>query len=85
MGFELVSQQESPSAEMVMLERLFLQAERYALAEDRRRARRDPGQCHSRRKEASLPITVTIIKLKLAVYMCVCVFVFAKMRLPALK
>uniref|UniRef100_A0A3B4ZNL8 Si:ch211-168d23.3 n=1 Tax=Stegastes partitus TaxID=144197 RepID=A0A3B4ZNL8_9TELE len=34
--------QESPSAEMVMLERLFLQAERYALAEDRRRARRDP-------------------------------------------
>lgn len=38
-------QQESPSAEMVMLERLFLQAERYALAEDRRRVRRDPGQC----------------------------------------
>ncbi|XP_072222086.1 BRD4-interacting chromatin-remodeling complex-associated protein isoform X2 [Leuresthes tenuis] len=36
------TQQESPSAEMVMLERLFLQAERYALAEDRRRARRDP-------------------------------------------
>ncbi|XP_042244810.1 BRD4-interacting chromatin-remodeling complex-associated protein [Thunnus maccoyii] len=36
------AQQESPSAEMVMLERLFLQAERYALAEDRRRARRDP-------------------------------------------
>ncbi|KAF7652074.1 hypothetical protein LDENG_00101730 [Lucifuga dentata] len=34
--------QESPSAEMVMLERLFLQAERFALAEDRRRARRDP-------------------------------------------
>ncbi|XP_028293674.1 BRD4-interacting chromatin-remodeling complex-associated protein isoform X2 [Gouania willdenowi] len=34
--------QESPSAEMVMLERLFLQAERYALAEDRRRVRRDP-------------------------------------------
>lgn len=43
-------QQESPSAEMVMLERLFLQAERYALAEDRRRARRDPGQCPSRRQ-----------------------------------
>ncbi|XP_032366975.1 BRD4-interacting chromatin-remodeling complex-associated protein [Etheostoma spectabile] len=36
------AQQESPSAEMVMLERLFLQAERYALAEDRRRVRRDP-------------------------------------------
>ncbi|XP_014848975.1 PREDICTED: glioma tumor suppressor candidate region gene 1 protein-like isoform X3 [Poecilia mexicana] len=34
--------QESPSAEMVMLERLFLQAERYTLAEDRRRARKDP-------------------------------------------
>ncbi|XP_035850823.1 BRD4-interacting chromatin-remodeling complex-associated protein isoform X2 [Sander lucioperca] len=34
--------QESPSAEMVMLERLFLQAERCALAEDRRRVRRDP-------------------------------------------
>ncbi|XP_067337052.1 BRD4-interacting chromatin-remodeling complex-associated protein isoform X2 [Channa argus] len=36
------AQQESPSAEMVMLERLFLQAERYALMEDRRKARRDP-------------------------------------------
>ncbi|XP_040925260.1 BRD4-interacting chromatin-remodeling complex-associated protein [Betta splendens] len=36
------TQQESPSAEMVMLERLFLQAERFSLAEDRRRARRDP-------------------------------------------
>uniref|UniRef100_A0A096M2V6 Si:ch211-168d23.3 n=1 Tax=Poecilia formosa TaxID=48698 RepID=A0A096M2V6_POEFO len=36
------TQQESPSAEMVMLERLFLQAERYTLAEDRRRARKDP-------------------------------------------
>ncbi|XP_076002744.1 BRD4-interacting chromatin-remodeling complex-associated protein [Genypterus blacodes] len=36
------TQQESPSAEMVMLERLFLQAERFALAEDRRKARRDP-------------------------------------------
>nr|XP_057934452.1 BRD4-interacting chromatin-remodeling complex-associated protein isoform X2 [Doryrhamphus excisus] len=34
--------QESPSAEMVMLERLFLQAERFSLGEDRRRARRDP-------------------------------------------
>ncbi|XP_034088147.1 BRD4-interacting chromatin-remodeling complex-associated protein isoform X2 [Gymnodraco acuticeps] len=34
--------QESPSAEMVMLERLFLQAERCALVEDRRRVRRDP-------------------------------------------
>uniref|UniRef100_A0A3B3VWB4 Si:ch211-168d23.3 n=1 Tax=Poecilia latipinna TaxID=48699 RepID=A0A3B3VWB4_9TELE len=36
------TQQESPSAEMVMLERLFLQAERYTLAEERRRARKDP-------------------------------------------
>ncbi|KAI9537755.1 hypothetical protein NQZ68_022417 [Dissostichus eleginoides] len=36
------AQQESPSAEMVMLERLFLQAERCALVEDRRRVRRDP-------------------------------------------
>ncbi|KAM9786759.1 BRD4-interacting chromatin-remodeling complex-associated protein isoform 3-T3 [Syngnathus typhle] len=34
--------QESPSAEMVMLERLFLQAERFSLGEDRRRAHRDP-------------------------------------------
>lgn len=37
-------QQDSPSAEMVMLERLFLQAERFSLGEDRRRARRDPGE-----------------------------------------
>lgn len=37
-------QQESPSAEMVMLERLFLQAERHTLAEDKRMVRRDPGQ-----------------------------------------
>ncbi|KAK7142877.1 hypothetical protein R3I94_012278 [Phoxinus phoxinus] len=36
------SQQESPSAEMVMLERLFLQSERLSLGEDKRRARRDP-------------------------------------------
>ncbi|XP_054913009.1 BRD4-interacting chromatin-remodeling complex-associated protein [Poeciliopsis prolifica] len=36
------TQQESPSAEMVMLERLFLQAERFTLAEERRRARKDP-------------------------------------------
>ncbi|TNM96039.1 hypothetical protein fugu_017122, partial [Takifugu bimaculatus] len=36
------AQQESPSAEMVMLERLFLQAERCALVEDRRRVHRDP-------------------------------------------
>ncbi|XP_077396176.1 BRD4-interacting chromatin-remodeling complex-associated protein [Festucalex cinctus] len=34
--------QESPSAEMVMLERLFLQAERFSLGEDRRQAHRDP-------------------------------------------
>ncbi|XP_033844585.1 BRD4-interacting chromatin-remodeling complex-associated protein [Periophthalmus magnuspinnatus] len=33
--------QDSPSAEMVMLERLFLQAERFTLAEDRRRTRRE--------------------------------------------
>lgn len=57
---------------MVMLERLFLQAERYALAEDRRRARRDPGQCHSRIKEAPLPIIVTIIKQRFALCVCVC-------------
>ncbi|XP_042565700.1 BRD4-interacting chromatin-remodeling complex-associated protein-like isoform X2 [Clupea harengus] len=37
------AQQESPSAEMVMLERLFLQSERFALGEERRKARRDPG------------------------------------------
>lgn len=36
-------QQDSPSAEMVMLERLFLQSERLSLGEDKRRARRDPG------------------------------------------
>ncbi|GAA6109484.1 BRD4-interacting chromatin-remodeling complex-associated protein [Tachysurus ichikawai] len=36
------SQQESPSAEMVMLERLFLQSERLLLGEERRRARGDP-------------------------------------------
>ncbi|XP_061599330.1 BRD4-interacting chromatin-remodeling complex-associated protein [Cololabis saira] len=41
------TQQESPSAEMVMLERLFLQAERYTLAEERRRARRDPETFHA--------------------------------------
>ncbi|XP_067312296.1 BRD4-interacting chromatin-remodeling complex-associated protein-like [Pseudorasbora parva] len=38
------SLQESPSAEMVMLERLFLQSERLSLGEDRRRARRDPAE-----------------------------------------
>uniref|UniRef100_A0A8C2H270 Si:ch211-168d23.3 n=1 Tax=Cyprinus carpio TaxID=7962 RepID=A0A8C2H270_CYPCA len=38
------SQQESPSAEMVMLERLFLQSERVSLAEDRRRARGEPAE-----------------------------------------
>lgn len=65
-------QQESPSAEMVMLERLFLQAERYALAEDRRRARRDPGQCHSRIKEVPPPIIVTIIKKVCYVWVGVC-------------
>ncbi|XP_028981598.2 BRD4-interacting chromatin-remodeling complex-associated protein isoform X2 [Esox lucius] len=31
-----------PSAEMVMLDRLFLQSERFSLAEDRKMARRDP-------------------------------------------
>ncbi|KAG5265964.1 hypothetical protein AALO_G00248340 [Alosa alosa] len=36
------AQQDSPSAEMVMLERLFLQSERFALGEERRKARRDP-------------------------------------------
>ncbi|XP_030643237.1 BRD4-interacting chromatin-remodeling complex-associated protein [Chanos chanos] len=37
------AQQVSPSAEMVMLERLFLQSERLALGEERRKARRDPA------------------------------------------
>lgn len=41
-------QQDSPSAEMVMLERLFLQAERFSLGEDRRRVRREPGQSPQR-------------------------------------
>ncbi|KPP74173.1 glioma tumor suppressor candidate region protein 1-like [Scleropages formosus] len=36
-------QQVSPSAEMVMLERLFLQAERGVLGEERRKARLEPG------------------------------------------
>ncbi|XP_036398169.1 BRD4-interacting chromatin-remodeling complex-associated protein [Megalops cyprinoides] len=36
------AQQVSPSAEMVMLERLFLQAERGVLGEERRKARLDP-------------------------------------------
>ncbi|KAJ8401118.1 hypothetical protein AAFF_G00387000 [Aldrovandia affinis] len=36
------AQQVSPSAEMVMLERLFLQAERGVLVEERRKARLDP-------------------------------------------
>ncbi|XP_072314084.1 BRD4-interacting chromatin-remodeling complex-associated protein [Eucyclogobius newberryi] len=36
------SLQDIPSAEMVMLERLFLQAERFTLAEDRRRTHREP-------------------------------------------
>ncbi|XP_056111793.1 BRD4-interacting chromatin-remodeling complex-associated protein [Rhinichthys klamathensis goyatoka] len=38
------SEQDSPSAEMVMLERLFLQSERLSLGEDKRRARRDPAE-----------------------------------------
>ncbi|XP_026141073.1 BRD4-interacting chromatin-remodeling complex-associated protein-like isoform X1 [Carassius auratus] len=38
------SQQESPSAEMVMLERLFLQSETLSLMEDRRKTRRDPAE-----------------------------------------
>lgn len=49
----LLPQQESPSAEMVMLERLFLQAERCALAEDRRRVRRDPGERPSGKRKPS--------------------------------
>lgn len=51
---------------MVMLERLFLQAERCALADDRRRVRRDPGQCHP----SSPPTLLCVCVLK-------CVF-FAK-------
>ncbi len=51
-------QQESPSAEMVMLERLFLQSERVSLAEDRRKTRRDPG---NKAQEFGVPLFLTII------------------------
>ncbi|KAJ8340924.1 hypothetical protein SKAU_G00332150 [Synaphobranchus kaupii] len=48
------AQQVSPSAEMVMLERLFLQAERGVLGEERRKARIDPDSfLLSLRKPAS--------------------------------
>ncbi|MBN3312632.1 BICRA protein, partial [Atractosteus spatula] len=40
------AQQVSPSAEMVMLERLFLQDERAALSEEKRIAKLDPGTRH---------------------------------------
>ncbi|MGH0156911.1 UNVERIFIED_CONTAM: hypothetical protein FKN15_032944, partial [Acipenser sinensis] len=50
----LLLQQVSPSAEMVMLERLFLQDERSGLGEERRRARLDPdGYIASMYKPAS--------------------------------
>ncbi|XP_035262627.1 BRD4-interacting chromatin-remodeling complex-associated protein [Anguilla anguilla] len=50
------AQQVSPSAEMVMLERLFLQAERGVLGEERRKARLDPDSfLLSLRKPASGP------------------------------
>ncbi|XP_066542103.1 BRD4-interacting chromatin-remodeling complex-associated protein [Hoplias malabaricus] len=48
------SQQESPSAEMVMLERLFLQSERFLLGEERRRARGDPESFLMSLRKASL-------------------------------
>ncbi|KAI4878593.1 hypothetical protein NFI96_016705 [Prochilodus magdalenae] len=48
------SQQESPSAEMVMLERLFLQSERFSLGEERRRARGDPESFLMSLRKASL-------------------------------
>uniref|UniRef100_W5KLG2 Si:ch211-168d23.3 n=1 Tax=Astyanax mexicanus TaxID=7994 RepID=W5KLG2_ASTMX len=46
----LAESQESPSAEMVMLERLFLQSERFSLGEERRKARGDPSFLMSLRK-----------------------------------
>ncbi|XP_007253867.3 BRD4-interacting chromatin-remodeling complex-associated protein isoform X1 [Astyanax mexicanus] len=48
------SQQESPSAEMVMLERLFLQSERFSLGEERRKARGDPESFLMSLRKASL-------------------------------
>ncbi|XP_056333165.1 BRD4-interacting chromatin-remodeling complex-associated protein [Danio aesculapii] len=51
------SQQESPSAEMVMLERLFLQSERLSLVEDKRRARRDPESILTSQTRSSTPVS----------------------------
>ncbi|XP_062864075.1 BRD4-interacting chromatin-remodeling complex-associated protein [Trichomycterus rosablanca] len=48
------TQQDSPSAEMVMLERLFLQSERVLLSEERRRARGDPDSFLMTLHKASL-------------------------------
>ncbi|XP_016097632.1 glioma tumor suppressor candidate region gene 1 protein [Sinocyclocheilus grahami] len=62
------SQQESPSAEMVMLERLFLQSERVSLVEDRRKTRRDPAESFlmSRAKNSSQQSHVPSVQTGLA-------------------
>ncbi|XP_052000927.1 BRD4-interacting chromatin-remodeling complex-associated protein-like [Xyrauchen texanus] len=63
------SQQESPSAEMVMLERLFLQSERLLLGEDRRRARRDPESfLMSWQKNSSQHSTVSSVQARHSSY-----------------
>ncbi|XP_076834514.1 BRD4-interacting chromatin-remodeling complex-associated protein isoform X2 [Brachyhypopomus gauderio] len=50
----LAESQRSPSAEMVMLERLFLQSERLLLGEERRRARGDPESFLMSLRKASI-------------------------------
>uniref|UniRef100_A0A9J8AKX5 Si:ch211-168d23.3 n=1 Tax=Cyprinus carpio carpio TaxID=630221 RepID=A0A9J8AKX5_CYPCA len=62
------SQQESPSAEMVMLERLFLQSERVSLVEDRRKTRREPAESFlmSRAKNSSQHSQVSSVQTGLA-------------------
>ncbi|XDV42622.1 hypothetical protein PO909_011251 [Leuciscus waleckii] len=61
------SQQDSPSAEMVMLERLFLQSERLSLGEDKRRARRDPESfLMSRPKNSSQQSQVSSVQTGLS-------------------
>jgi len=47
-----------------MLERLFLQAERFALGEDRRRARRDPGEPRLRCGGSSVEAPVWRLSIK---------------------
>ncbi|XP_058605761.1 BRD4-interacting chromatin-remodeling complex-associated protein isoform X3 [Onychostoma macrolepis] len=64
----LTESQESPSAEMVMLERLFLQSERVSLAEDRRKTRRDPAESFlmSRAKNSSQHSQLSSVQTGLA-------------------